>query len=132
MLSSTIQSPNAELAHSIEASQAKRWSPYDFESNRQIPDQQVKQLFEAVRWAPSSYNAQPWRYLYAHQGDQAFDRIFKLLMPGNQVWAKDASLLILSMAKHSLDGRPGKNGAAVYDIGAANLALSLQAGEVSG
>ncbi|MEM9983930.1 MAG: nitroreductase family protein [Bacteroidota bacterium] len=127
MSSSTVHTSNTDLAYPIDQNQANRWSPYDFEPHRPIPDEHIKQLFEAARWAPSSFNAQPWRYLYAHQGEPGFDRIFKLLMPGNQTWAKDASLLILSLAKLSLDSRPGRNGAAAYDTGAANLALVLQA-----
>ena len=47
-------------------------------------------IFEAARWAPSAFNAQPWRFLYAHRGDAHWERFLGLLIPFNQSWAHSA------------------------------------------
>jgi nitroreductase len=93
-----------------------------------VTDQQVNQLFEAVRWTPSSFNGQPWRYVYALQhSDDRFEDLLSILNPKNQEWAKNVGLLILGIAKTSVDGREGSNKHAQYDLGAANFALTVQA-----
>jgi nitroreductase len=72
-------------------------------------------------------NEQPWRYIYAHRADtEAFQKLVDCLMPGNQPWAKNAAVLILSLAKTQYDnGTP--NGAALHDLGLANGNLILEA-----
>lgn len=88
---------------------------------------QIDTLFEAARWAPSSVNEQPWRYLYATRNLPLWQTILETLNEGNQVWAKHAPLLVVSMLvkNYSKTGRP--NATASYDLGAANAFLSLQA-----
>ncbi|MBL7847680.1 MAG: nitroreductase family protein [Cyclobacteriaceae bacterium] len=92
-----------------------------------VSQDQIDTLFEAARWAPSSVNEQPWRYVYATKGQLLWETIFEALNDGNKVWAKEAQLFIVSMAKKafSRNGRP--NPTALYDLGGANAFLSLQA-----
>lgn len=88
---------------------------------------QINTLFEAARWAPSSVNEQPWQYIYAVRGEDLWDVIFETLSEGNRAWAKDAPLLVVSLARTTFlrNGRP--NPSAMYDLGGANAILSLQA-----
>lgn len=88
---------------------------------------QINTLFEAARWAPSSVNEQPWQYIYAVRGDDLWDGIFNTLNEGNRTWAKEAPLLVVSLARTIFlrNGRP--NPSAMYDLGGANAILSLQA-----
>lgn len=121
----------AELAHPIHEPLARRWSPNGFDSNRSISTSEVQKLFEAARWTPSSYNAQPWRYLYAYREDQKeFEVLLDTLSPKNQPRAKDAALLILAVAQRIPTGREQENHYAMYDLGAANFALTVQATEL--
>lgn len=95
-----------------------------------VSQEQIDTLFEAARWAPSSVNEQPWRYVYASKGQSLWVTIFETLNEGNRSWAKEAPLFIVSMAKKtfSRNGRP--NPTALYDLGGANAFLSLQAADM--
>ena len=105
---------------------AKRWSPRSFQKSM-IGSEDLDSLFEAARWSASSMNAQPWRYRYAERGSAAFDQIMDCLLPGNQAWAGDASVLMVSSAITVFphNGRP--NVSAVHDVGMANAHLVLEA-----
>lgn len=103
-----------------------RWSPRAFKPGVQLTETEIDLLFEAARWAPSSYNAQPWRYIYAIQGSNSFYKMLSCLSPTNQIWAKYASLLIISYTEKYLPNR-AQNRFYMYDCGAANYALTLQA-----
>ena len=70
-----------------------RWSPRSFDESA-IPDEDLHVIFEAAGLAPSAYNYQPWKFLYAKRGDANWDRFLSLLIPFNQSWAKTASVLI--------------------------------------
>lgn len=98
---------------------------------RLIEQEKIHSLFEAVRWAPSSSNEQPWMYLYATKDQtELWQKLFDCLNEGNKIWAKDAPLLILSMARKSFERNDLPNGYAHYDLGAANSFLALQAVEL--
>jgi len=104
-----------------------RWSPRAFD-DFSINIDEAELLFEAARWAPSSMNEQPWNYLYALKEDsEYFNKFIECLMPGNQVWAGNASMLILSTTKKQFDYKGRKNRHAMHDAGAANVSLCLQA-----
>jgi nitroreductase len=92
-----------------------------------LSNDQINALFEAARWAPSSVNEQPWQYIYATSGQELFTTILNTLNESNRVWAKEAPLLIVSLARTTFtkNGRP--NPSAQYDVGGANAILSLQA-----
>jgi len=100
-------------------------------STRPIEPERISSLFEATRWAPSSTNEQPWVYMYATRDQTAFwNTLFSCLNEGNKIWAKDAPLLILSMARKNFSRYTGTNAHAMYDLGGANSFLSLQAVEL--
>lgn len=97
-------------------------------ADKPVEPDKIKSLFEAARWAPSSVNEQPWRYIYANREQpELWNRIFETLNEGNKVWVKPAPLLIVSFSLKifTRNGRP--NTSAKYDLGAANAFLSLQA-----
>lgn len=97
-------------------------------SSQPIEPEKINSLFEAARWAPSSMNEQPWTYLYATQDQpELWNKLLDTLNESNRVWAKHAPLLILSMARKTLIRNGAINGAARYDVGAANAFLSMQA-----
>src|SRR6188768_251264 len=96
-----------------------------------IEQQKINSLFEATRWAPSSTNEQPWLYIYATKDQtELWDKLFSALNAGNKLWAKDAPLLILSLARRNFSRFTGANAHAMYDLGGANSFLSLQAVEL--
>lgn len=116
----------ADNDHPIHDLLRRRWSPRAFDS-RALPPAQVRSLLEAARWAPSSYNRQPWRFLIAAREDaDEFARMLGCLVPGNRVWAGDAPLLVLAVAQLAFDdGRPNRH--AAHDVGLAVGQLVLQA-----
>ena len=105
---------------------SERWSPVAF--SEKVPEQdKIALLFEAARWAPSSYNAQPWKFIYGYKGDDVYQLLFGLINEGNQVWAKTAPVLILSMAEMIPPGRTSVNKYALHDTGMAVGNLLAQA-----
>lgn len=105
---------------------ARRWSPRAFADRPVAPDV-LRSLWEAARWAPSSANQQPWSFLVATKNDQQeFDRLLSCLVEGNQVWAKQAPVLMVSVAG-KLDRDNDPNAHAWYDVGQAVADLSVQA-----
>jgi nitroreductase len=113
--------------HPIREDLTKRWSPYVF-ADRPVADEDLRALFEAARWAASSFNEQPWRYVVARRSEgEAFERILSCLVEKNQVWARNAPVLALGLAKKTFtqSGRP--NRVALHDLGAASASLTLEA-----
>ena len=112
--------------HPIHELLKKRWSPRAFD-DRPIPADHIRSMLEAARWAASSYNQQPWHFLVATKDDaEGFARMVDCLVPGNQGWAKNAALLILTVAKADFDnGKPNHH--AAHDVGLAAAQLVMQA-----
>jgi nitroreductase len=106
----------------------KRWSPRAMAA-QPLSQAELVALLEAARWAPSSYNEQPWRFVYAHRGTPHFDRLFGLLVEGNKAWCKNAGVLIVVVSKKSLTATGKPNRVHTFDCGAAwqNLALHATA-----
>src|SRR5436190_1142740 len=75
-----------------------RWSPRAM-SGAVVSKDDLFPLFEAARWAPSSFNNQPWRFIYAQRGSAAWYTFFNLLVEANRLWAKNAGALILIISK---------------------------------
>lgn len=97
-------------------------------SDRMVEPDKIRSLFEAARWAPSSLNEQPWFYVYATRDQhELWNKIFDCLQEGNKRWAKNAPLLICSLARKKFIRFDSPNPSAKYDLGAANAYLSLQA-----
>jgi nitroreductase len=104
---------------------ADRWSPRAF-TQKMLAPEQLAALFEAARWAASANNRQPWRFVYGWRGTPAFEAIFGCLLEGNQSWARNASVLMVNVARLNRDdGQP--NPTAVYDLGQAIASLAIQA-----
>ena len=78
-----------------------RWSPRAF-TGETMPDHVLATCFEAARWSPSSYNSQPWRFVYAKKETPDFAKFLDLLVPGNQAWCKDASVLLILCSKKTM------------------------------
>lgn len=122
-----------QAEHPVEPIFLDRWSPRAF-TGEEIAQAELNSLFEAARWAPSSYNSQPWRFLYARRGTAAFETFLGLLNPFNQQWAKNAAVLIIALSAESFV-RPGSaeviaSRSHSFDTGAAWANLALQAGKL--
>jgi nitroreductase len=106
---------------------AERWSPYAFQ-DRPIPEADLRSLFEAARWAPSSYNEQPWRYILAtRENPVEFQRLLSCLVDANQMWARAAPVLALGVASLRFQRNDQVNRAAVHDLGLASGNLLAEA-----
>lgn len=106
---------------------SQRWSPRAF-SSKAIPQSDVMSLFEACRWAASSMNEQPWRFIYAQKSNpEAWDNLLSLANEWNRSWSKTADLLILTIAKMQYDHKNYPNEHALYDLGLGLGNLSTQA-----
>ncbi|OHC99306.1 MAG: nitroreductase [Sphingomonadales bacterium RIFCSPLOWO2_12_FULL_63_15] len=107
-----------------------RWSPRAFEASS-LPQADLDTLLDAARWAPSAFNYQPWRFLYAHRDSADWARFLGLLLPFNQSWVQHASVLTfilsdsLSSAPGSQETKPSHSHS--FDAGAAWALLALQA-----
>jgi nitroreductase len=109
-----------------------RWSPRSY-SDDEIPDQVLFSAFEAARWAPSSQNSQPWRFLYSKRGSVSWNTFVELLNPNNRLWAEKASALVVLISKMNVAGRDGQirfSRTHSFDSGAAWQNLALQAAEL--
>ena len=108
----------------------ERWSPRAFDSSP-IPQADLDTLFDAARWAPSAFNYQPWRFLYAHRDSADWTRFLGVLLPFNQSWVQHAGALVyilsdtLTAAPGSDDFKPSHSHS--FDAGAAWALLALQA-----
>lgn len=112
--------------HPIESLFIRRWSPRAM-NGKPISEKQMLTLFEAARWAPSTYNEQEWRFLYARRDTPQWPLFFDLLMEANQAWCKNAALLVVIVA-HKVFARNGKpNPVHIFDVGSAWENLALQA-----
>lgn len=101
-----------------------RWSPRAM-SGEEIDEATLMSLFEAAHWAPSSNNNQPWRFIYARRNTPYWDTVFGLMNESNQMWAKNAAVLVVVISKTTFDsGKPARTHS--YDTGAAWVSLALQ------
>lgn len=106
---------------------AERWSPYAF-ADRPVSEADLSSLFEAARWSASSYNEQSWSYIVAtKQNPDQFEQLLACLAEGNQIWAKDAPVLVLGIASLKFTFNHEDNRAAVHDLGAATSNLAVEA-----
>jgi len=104
----------------------ERWSPRAFD-DRDVSPADLKVIFEAARWAPSSFNEQPWRFIVGHRNSETYKKIHEVLVPFNQAWAQNAPVLILSVARTRFSHNDSPNNYAVHDLGAADGFITLQA-----
>ncbi|HEX8626103.1 MAG TPA: nitroreductase family protein [Allosphingosinicella sp.] len=117
--------------HPIDPLFLERWSPRAFDQS-EIPEADLLTLFEAARWAPSAFNSQPWRFLYARRGDSNWQRFLDLLVPFNRSWAQSGSAMIYVLSDSlpftdKATGDPAPSHTHSYDAGAAWVCFALQA-----
>jgi len=104
-----------------------RWSPRAF-SDKAVPQEVLRSLFEAARWAPSSNNEQPWAYIVATKDDpENFEKSLGALVEFNANWARKAAVLAIAVAELAFAKNNAPNRNAQYDVGAASLQLSIEA-----
>src|ERR1700740_596501 len=92
-------------AHPIEPLFLDRWSPRAFDDSP-IAAPDLTTIFEAARWAPSAFNAQPWRFIYTLREDADWERLLALLMPFNAAWVARAGALVFICSDTLMDGKP--------------------------
>ena len=109
---------------------ARRWSPRAFDP-RPLDRGLLAQLFEAARWAASCFNEQPWRFVMAERTNEAeFTRMLECLIESNRAWAKNASVVGVSLAKLAFDKNGIQNRHHGHDVGMATANLAIQATEL--
>ena len=110
--------------HDIDKIFLNRWSPRAM-SGEEIDEATLFSLFEAAKWAPSSNNNQPWRFIYGRRNTKNWNTFFNLLAEGNQGWAKNAAVLIVVISKNTFDnGNIARTHS--FDAGAAWENFALQ------
>jgi nitroreductase len=124
-------SANPRVAeYAIHPQFTERWSPRAF-TGEAIPEETLLSFFEAARWAPSAYNSQPWRFLYARRDTPNWERFLGLLNEFNRGWAQHASALVIILSKTTLlrasSGEEVPFPSHSFDAGAAWAYLALQA-----
>ena len=118
---------HAKTEHPIQDFVAKRWSPYGF-ADRDVSEADLRALFEAARWAASSFNEQPWSYIVATSAQEAeFARLLSCLVEANQAWAKAAPVLALGVATLNFKRNGKPNRVAIHDLGLATGNLVAEA-----
>src|SRR5918992_3969152 len=105
-----------------------RWSPRCM-SGEELSDEDLMALFEAARWAPSSYNNQPWRFIYAKRNTESWNKLFDLLYEGNKVWAKNAAALVVVISRKNFEYDEKPSITHQFDAGAAWENLALEASD---
>lgn len=122
----------ANTNHEVIEPVRKRWSPRAFK-DQEVEKDKLAQVFEAARWAASSYNEQPWRYIVGskHRNKDVYEKLFACFNEFNQNWAKTAPVAGLSFVKTFFgDDTDQENEVALHDVGAASAQMSLQAAEL--
>lgn len=104
----------------------KRYSPRAL-SGENITKEELMTLFDAAHWAPSNYNIQPWRFVYAMRDTPQFDTHFSLLVEFNQSWCKNASALVVAISRKKTDDGAHDNICHSFDTGSAWMSLAFQA-----
>ena len=118
---------HAATDHPVHDVIAARFSPYGF-AERPVADTDLRSLFEAARWAPSSFNEQPWHFLVARREEtRAFERLASCLIDFNRSWAATSSALVLTAVRRNFAANGAPNPAAVHDLGLATAGLMFEA-----
>jgi nitroreductase len=129
-LPSSHQTKIADPDHDVLDVVAERWSPRAF-ADRPVEPEKIRRMMEAARWTMSSYNEQPWRYVLATKDDaEAYERLLGCLTEGNQSWAQNAPVLMMSFYKTTFSRNDRRNRCAPHDVGAASAMLTMQATEM--
>jgi nitroreductase len=117
---------NRKSEHPIDKIFIDRWSPRAM-SGEPLSDIELFPLFEAAKWAPSSYNEQPWRFIYAKRGSKNWEKFFNLLVKANQSWCKNAAVLVCAISKKTFTRNNKPHVTHMFSTGSAFENLALQA-----
>ncbi len=117
---------NRETKFNVSEIFLNRWSQRAM-NGENIGDEDLMTIFEAARWAPSSFNSQPWRFIYAKKDDSEWNDLFDLLFEKNKLWAKNASALIVILSRKNFEHNNQLSRTHSFDTGAAWQNLALQA-----
>ena len=115
-----------EAPYNINPIFVNRWSPRSM-TGEEISHDDLMGLFEAARWAPSSYNNQPWRFIYAKRNTENWDKIYSLMVEGNKIWAKNASVLVVVVSRKDFEYNEKPARTYQFDAGSAWENLALEA-----
>lgn len=96
-------------------------------SEERLTEEELMSLFEAARWAPSSYNNQPWRFIYGRRGEKEWEPLFNALIDFNKSWCKDADTLVLVISRKNFDHNNKPSVTHEFDTGAAWMSLAIEA-----
>lgn len=96
-------------------------------SEERLSEAELMSLFEAARWAPSSYNNQPWRFIYVRRGDPEWDSFFNALSDFNKSWCKNADTLVAVISRNNFERNNKPSITARFDTGAAWMSLAIEA-----
>lgn len=108
----------------------QRYSAYQF-ADKPVEADKLRSLFEAARWAASSFNEQPWRFIVATKDDSAgYQKALGCLVEANQGWAQAAPVLVLGITKQDFSYNGSPNRVALHDLGQAAAQMALQAAEL--
>ncbi|GJE01977.1 nitroreductase family protein [Methylobacterium isbiliense] len=120
--------PSRTADYPIDPLFLERWSPRAF-TGEPISEADLFTMIEAARWAPSSYNSQPWRFIWARRDTPHWDALFGLLVPGNQKWVKDTAALLFLVSNGMMNTKDGlqPSWSASFDTGTASALFQLQA-----
>ena len=115
--------------HPVNPLSLQRWSPYAYDADRAVNREDLQSLFEAARWAMSSFNAQPWRYIVGvrDRDRENWDKVFETLLEGNRGWAQHVPVLALGLVERHFEHNGKPNRHAAHDLGAASASLSYEA-----
>lgn len=102
-----------------------RWSPRSM-TGEEMSDEELFPLFEAARWAPSSFNSQPWRFLYAKRNTPEWDLFFNLLIDFNKEWVKNGAVILCVVSRDTFEHNGKPTVTHSYDTGAAWMALAIE------
>lgn len=116
---------NRKAAYPIQEIILNRWAPRSM-SEEEVSDAELMTIFEAARWAQSSYNNQPWRFIYARNGSEYWQTFLNLLVPGNFIWAQHARVLIVVLSKKTFDYDESPSRTHTFDTGAAGQNMAVQ------
>ena len=122
-------SPRNPVEHDILPALQARWSPYAFDPERDVSEGDLAAMFEAARWAMSSYNEQPWRFIVGVRGrsEETREKVLGTLVEGNKPWATFAPVLALGLYRPDFARNGKPNAAARHDLGAASACLTVEA-----
>jgi nitroreductase len=123
----TVSNPR-QPDHAIDPLFTERWSPRAF-TGEAVPEAELLRMFEAARWAPSSYNSQPWRFVYALRDTPDWQTFLDLLVPANRKWAEGCGALVILVSSKLMKSSDGLKPSASHslDAGAASANFQLQA-----